>query len=346
MNPTTPDSPEPTTPPAATDDDLLDRLNAANPVPQNDVAATSDRKADTLFDQITSRSGEFAPYQPPTAKTSERRWPILAAAAAVLVLLAGAVFVFAPTSSQPALATVKAAAQETAEVRSGRVVTDFQLEGHEDAVENELNGTLTAAFNADDFAVTIDLDSASSDLMSAEELAQVSLAETRLVDDNLFITPDGDQWTAVEAPEFVRSALVRFTDLRSILDQVQELVEVNEVGATDLDGLDVTHYRSEIDLADESLAQSGWLPGLDGAGAAAGPVDIEAEGVVTIDLFVDQDGRMRRVEVSGDAKPADDSVNASATFNITTNFVDLGSDIVISEPDPAKVQTFSLDLDE
>jgi hypothetical protein len=343
MNSSNPGIPDPTDPDTAASEDLVARLKAANPVSPAGLGDLSEQ-ADTLFDQIASRSGQFAPYQPPESRPSSRRWSVLVAAAAAVALLAGAVLVFAPTSSQPALAAVQAAAQETAVVRSGRVVTDFRLEGQEAAVENQLEGTLTAAFNGDDFAVTIDLDPTSTDVMTADELAQVSRAETRLIDNNLFITPDGDRWTVMEAPEFVRSALVRFTDLRSILTQVEELVEVDEVGPANVDGVNVTHYRSEVDLADESLAKSGWLPGLEGTEAA--PVDIEAEGLVNIDMYVDEDGRMRRVEVSGDAKPADDSVDASATFTVTTNFVDLGADIAIDEPDPAKVQAFSFELDD
>ncbi len=346
------------------DDQLMNRLKAANPV-TFDAQLVPQAAADTLLDQITSRSGGFAPYADTDATRATRsvevstpsirsiaasraaragrgRWGLLAAVAALAILLIGAVTVFAPAGTQPALAVVQSAAQETAEARSGRVITDFDVVGHEDAEQEALSGSMTAAFADDDFAVSVDLDP-SSTVMSAAEAAEIGRAETRLVDGQLYITPDGEQWMTIEAPEILQSTLARLTDLRTILAQVEELVEVETVGPSDIDGLDVTHYRSEVDLADRTLAESGWLPGAQGTQGT--PVDIDARGLVTIDLYVDDQGLMRRIEVSGQAEPVDATIEASADFSVTTNFVDLDSDITIEAPDPSAVETLDFDAE-
>ncbi len=336
------------------DEELLQRLKAANPVPptiDDDVSWTA---ADTLFDQITSRSGGFAPYadsaegsaeavRPPRGQERGRgRLGLLAAVAAVAALVVAAAVIVAPSGVQPALAVVQAAAQETAEADSGRVITAFSVVGEEDAERETLTGTVTALFSGDDFAVTIGVDP-SSDAMSAEEAAEISRAETRVVDGQLYATPDGAQWMSIEAPEILQSTLTRLTDLRSILAQVEELVDVETLGPTEIDGRSVTHYRSEVDLADESLAESGWLPGTQGVQGS--PVDIDAEGLVTVDMFVDEDGLMRRIEVSGEAEPVDESINASADFAVTTDFVDLGADLAIEAPDPSVVEPLDFDVE-
>lgn len=324
------------------EDRLLNRLKAANPVAPGQ-RLVSQTAAETLLDQITSRSGGFVPYsEAESGRASRGRWGLLAAVAALAVLLIGAVTVFAPAGTQPALAVVQSAAQDTADARSGRVITDFDVVGHEDAEQQALSGSMTAAFADDDFAVTVDLDP-SSTVMSAAEAAEIGRAETRLVDGQLYVTTDGEQWMSFEAPAVLQSTLARLTDLRTILAQVEQLVEVETIGATEIDGLAVTHYRSEVDLADRTLAESGWLPGAQGAQGT--PVDIDAQGLVTVDLYVDEEGLMRRIEVSGEAEPVDTTIDASADFMVTTNFVDLDSDITIEAPDPSVVETLDFDAE-
>ena len=340
----------------AHDDELINRLKAANPVPPGRVDP-SPAHGDTLFDQITSRPAGFAPYagtgresvaagpldrpaDPTRSDDKSGRWGLLAAVAAVAVLLIGAVVIFAPAGAQPALAVVQSAAQETADARDGRVVTEFNVVGREDAEQGTLSGAMTAEFADEDFAVGLQLDP-SSDVMSAAEAAEIGRAETRLVDGQLYATTDGEQWMSIEAPAILQSTLARITDLRTILAQVEELVAVETVGPAEIDGLAVTHYRSEVDLADESLAESGWLPGTQGMQGS--PVDIDAQGLVTIDLYVDGEGLMRRIEVSGEAEPVDASIDASADFTVTTNFVDLNSGITIDAPDPSMVEALDFE---
>ncbi len=345
------------TPANQPDDELMTRLRNANPVPPSSVDELSSPSAETLFEQITSRPAGFAPYSPSSpvgqplrpgseapdprsAADQPRRWGLLAAVAAVAVLLIGALVIAAPGGTQPALAVVQSAAAETADANSGRVVTEFSVVGHEDAEHGTLAGTMTATFDDENFAVNLDVDP-DSDVMSAEEAAEIGQAETRLVDGQLYATVDGQEWMSIEAPEILQSTLTRLTDLRSILAEVEELVEVEEIGPAEIDGQAVTRYQSEVDLADESLAESGWLPGTQGMQST--PVDIDAQGLVTIDLYVDANGLMRRIEVSGQAEPVDTTIDASADFTITTNFVDLNSDVVVEAPDPSMVETFDFD---
>ena len=83
-----------------------------------------------------------------------------------------------------------------------------------------------------------------------------------------------------------------------------------------------------MDLGDESLEQSGWLNGLETA-------DIDADGVVTIDLYVGPDGLMNRLVVSGDLDEIEGE--GDATFSVTTSFYDIGADITVEVPEGAQI---------
>lgn len=334
------------TPPTIPENDgLMVRLAAANPVPAAEVESADSTRADAILARVTSRPGEFAPYGT-TGGTSERRspatissspprqrlrWPALAAVAAV-ALLFGLVAVV-PGTTEPALATVQAAADVTADASTGRVISTFQLDSVDGNESGILAGTATTEFNGENVAATIDVDDGQTTAMSAQEIAQLELVSTRLVDGIWYFSLDGKEWFKAEAPAMVSRQIGQMTDLRSLLDQVGTLVEVEEVGTIAIDGLSATHYRSEVDLAEQRQQESAWMP----AGQA---MDIEPVGLVTIDLYVTDDGLMRRIEVAGDISDGEssdldsDSLNA-ATFSVVTDFVDLGSDISIEAPDDA-----------
>lgn len=325
-------------------DPLLQRLRAGDPLAGSTLDDPKSERAQAILARITSRPGEFAPYRQPDSdplvdldaadrRRRPPRWSLVAAVAAAAALLIGAVATLVPSNAEPALAVVQAAADDTANAATGRVVTTFDVEGHRQDKSGTLAGTVTTEFAGNDLAVSIDIDESRSTEISAEQAAELERARTRLVDGVLYVTPDGTQWYGIEAPVMVTDGIAQFTDTRTMLDQIETLVEVEEVGAATVDGTDTTHYRSEIDLDDQSLAESGWLPG-------EGPVDVEAEGVMEIDLYVDDDGLMRRITLTGDVSPTDPTTDGAATFAVTTDFIDLGSDITIEAPEGAEMQDF------
>ncbi len=325
-------------------DPLLQRLGAHDPVAGGELDGPESDRAQAILARVSSRPGEFSPYHQPDSRPMvdpagadrrqpARRWPLVAAVAAAVALLIGAVATLAPSNAEPAVAAVQAAADDTAGAETGRVVTTFELDGRSEDESGTLAGAVTTEFAGDDLAVSIDIDETRSTEIPAREVAELEQARTRLVDGVLYVAPDGTQWFGIQAPAMVSDGIARLTDTRTMLDQIKTLVEVEEVGSAGVDGTDTTHYRSEIDLDDQSLAESGWLPG-------EGAIDVEAEGVIEIDLYVDNDGLMRRIALSGDVSPTDPTIDGAATFTVTTDFVDLGSDITIEAPEGAEMQEF------
>ena len=138
----------------------------------------------------------------------------------------------------------------------------------------------------------------------------------------------GGQWIGVDTGGLLGDVVVRYVDPRVVLDTVQDLTEATEDGSADLDGVDTTRYRSVIDLGDETLAQSGWL--------AYEGVDIDADGEITVEFYVDDDGLLRRLDIEGDLE-APDGETGEGSFEVSTTFSDLGADLTVDAPEGAEL---------
>lgn len=253
---------------------------------------------------------------------SVRSRSMLVGVAAAVVLLVAGFLVFSPDNTSTALAAVQSAAQQTARAESGRISASFDVEGTDGDQSATLSGGLDVEFSGPDLALTVDIDEASGESL----IGPLGASEARLVDRVLYVN-DGSQWYAVETGGFLGDTLAEIVDPRSILATVESLVETEEVATgVDVGGIETTHYRSVVDLGDDSLGQSGWLA-LDNLDLA----DIHAKGAVTIDLFIDGDGQLRQLDVSGDLREPGNGSGA-ATFSASTSFFDLGSDIGIEAP--------------
>jgi len=338
-----------------TDDPFLRRLAAADPVDPATLPSAGDPAARHLLDDILAAhpiptpAGEplaGAPTagaaaggatvevleldrSPGTRRGLGRGRTLLVASAAAVLLLVGAVAVLAPDSTPSALAEVQGAAVATADADSGRIESTFTLdyEGLADAAgpgEGTLTGDFEAAYNGSDLGFSLRLGELPPEIGAEMVEGMPSVEDVRLVDDVIYVQ-QGGQWMAIDTDGLLGEMVARFIDPRTVLDTVQSLTETTEIGPAEIDGLDTTHYRSMVDLGDEPLAQSGWLA-FDGVG-------VEADGEVTIDLFVDGDGVLRRFDLTGDVR--DPAGGGSGTFEVTTAFTDIGGDIRIEAPQGA-----------
>ncbi len=363
-----PDSPST---PRPLHDEVLDRLRAARPVDPNPLPRPDGPEANALLESIMSPTSSADPhdhqaaasdtpgpverldpvlfaddvdhdYARPTVVTNRRSrrgyGMILATAAAVAVLVAGGLALL-PANTEPALAAVQSAAQATAEAQSGRVVLTVDLDAADGEETGAIDASVDGRFDGPDVAFTVGSFDVSSDGFGGDTdtedlLGELPLSETRFVDGVLYADVDGEGWIGVEAPEFVGATVTELADPRQVLTAVEDLVEATEIGPatlTEPDGatVETTQYRSVVDLGDETLSQSGWLAGLELS-------DIEAEGEVTIDLYIDGEGWLRQLSVTGDVNEPDGGVG-EADFEIVTSFYDIGGDITIEAPEGVEV---------
>lgn len=330
-----------------TDEQFLRRLAEADPVDPTTLPTADDPTAAQLLDTIlatadadtghTIHAGNAAPAAEPAmagpAGTGRTGWvgrsrlALVAVAAAVLVLV-GAVAVLAPDSTPAAVAEVHAAAATTASADTGHIETTFSLHvddegaGLVDGGAGDLTGRAAVDYDHSDLALSIQLDTVPTEVEQRGLTELVGLEDIRLVDGVVYFR-QGEQWLAVETGGLLGDLVVQVVDPRTVLDTVQGLSEVTEVGPAEVDGVATTHFRSVVDLGDESLAEAGWM--------AVEGMDVAADGEVTIDLFVDADGALRRFELTGDVRP-DDGSPGRGTFDVVTTFSGLGAERTIEAP--------------
>lgn len=348
-------------------DDLLNRLAAADPVDPTELPAATDPTAQELLrttlakdqnelalagstssstPQPTPQSESDNPMTPPAITTDEPRpsGPVvdldkarrprrgrgmLVGAAAAVLLLVGGLLVFSPDTTPSAVAAVQSAAQAAADADTGRITTTFTASGQDGEEFGALSGSFEAAYAGEDIAVSLSID----EVDASFPVEGLPATEARLVDDVIYVNPEGE-WFAVDTDGLLGQVVSDFIDPRTVLETVQaELTETEEIGTATIDGVETTHYRSIVDLADESLSASGWV-GFDG-------VPIETDGEITVDLYVDGDGLLRQLDVSGDLSETSATTGesvGSGTFAVSTLFHDLGGDITVEAP--ADVEVF------
>ncbi|MGI9599116.1 MAG: hypothetical protein ACR2QK_23330 [Acidimicrobiales bacterium] len=341
-------------------EDLMQQLAAANPVDHRTVPSTNDPDAQrllentmnevpnpdaadrqepvTMIDQhgnaYISSHGPTGPASAnpidgtdvrdgvrpsPVAKRSLIRGrAMLVGAAAAVLLLVGGLLVFSPDSTPSAVATVHSAAAAAADSDTGRISTSFSLRADGDSQVEHVEGRFDAAYSGTDVQFSLQVDEQSGEF----GVDDLPITDARLVDDVLYFD-DGGQWVSVDTDGFLGRVVADFIDPRVVLETVQELTETTEIGSATIDGVETTHFQSTVDLGDESLAQSGWL-GFDG-------LAIDAEGEVTVDLFIDGGGVLNQLDLSGDVQDGAGS-GESGTFEVSMNFFDIGTDITVEAP--------------
>ena len=315
-----------TSSPDPTPIDLSD-LRAADPVRMADLPRSSDPGAVALLHRVSATS---SPSPTQARRGLRNRFvPLGAVAAAFLVVMVGFT-VFSPSNTETALATVKTAAQEVAAANSGRATTTFEIDGVSNGVSDRAAGMTVLTYNGDNFAVTLDLDDLPQELKNqgsgmGDLLSEV---ETRFIDGVIYGRGGPvDDWIAVELPSVFVDQIRETADPRSVLETVQTLVETEEVGTTTIDGVDVTHYQSIVDLDEKSLAESGWLAGVDSQ------IDVDTEGTLTVDLFVSDASQLIRLDVFGTLATTEATDSMAATFSVSTLFTDLNAVDPITAPE-------------
>ncbi len=313
---------------ASADSASTDTTTAAAAVATNATLAAQPAATFSAPPAATAR-GARARLTSENAAPKRRRWPMLVGVAAASAALIGGGLVFLPDNTQPAIALVHEAASRTSDANTGRIVATFSAEGSDQELDGSVVGEVTSVFDGEDFSLAIEIDDTSgvaSELVGAE----LPVAETRLVDGVIYLNPGDDKWFGVEAPEFLGTEVTDLIDPRTVLTTVQELVDTEEIGTVTIDGVDTTHYRSVTDIGDGSLTETGWVAGL------ASREGIDSDGLVTIDLFVDGEGRMRQLDITGDLSAAGEG---EATFTIETKFLDLGADLDVVAPEGVEVSS-------
>ncbi|MFF8633969.1 hypothetical protein ACF052_07180 [Streptomyces pilosus] len=220
---------------------------------------------------------------------------------------------------------VRAAYDRTAEAESARMTVRTQLAADGRTVTSEGEGVLDLAEGDSVMTIT----------------AEGESLEQRVVDQMLYQkapgqkAPGGKPWIKIDLEKVAAQQGVgnqQFGDpaqtaafARAITDK-----DVTEVGTEKIDGVDTTHYRVSVDVAE--------LPGGDRMREQLGPT-------LPMQVWLDDEGRLRRQQIdmtvkntaSASAKPGDGSAPQQLKMSTVMQFTDFGTDVDAEAPPAGQV---------
>lgn len=128
--------------------------------------------------------------------------------------------------------------------------------------------------------------------------------------------------------------------------------EIEEVGSEEVDGFETTHYRARTDFAALMEEQSEALEGMLGSqGLSGDALGAMSEVEIPMDVWIDNEGRVRRIRIEMDMSEAMSSMfpgqgDAGTRYEIEVeqDFSDFGLDVDVEAP-PADETTDFADLD-
>ncbi len=215
---------------------------------------------------------------------------------------------------------VRAAYDRTAEAESARMTVRTRLAAEDRTITSEGKGVLDLA--GGDSVMTI--------------TAEGQSLEQRVVDEVLYQkAPEGKPWIKIDLEKVAAQQGVgnqQFGDpartaafAKAITDK-----DVTEVGTEKIDGVNTTHYRVSVDVAE--------LPGGDRMREQLGPT-------LPMQVWLDDDGRLRRQQIdmtvkntaSASVKPGDGSAPQQLKMSTVMQFSDFGTEVDTEAPPAGQV---------
>jgi hypothetical protein len=118
------------------------------------------------------------------------------------------------------------------------------------------------------------------------------------------------------------------------LDMLAGMTDVTEVGSEKIDGVETTHYRGKVDVAKaiKAATNPAARKNLESAAKAMATATMPA------DVWIDKQGRLRKMTFTMTAKPAAGSgVKGNATMVGAATFSDFGTPVKVTAPPAADV---------
>lgn len=145
----------------------------------------------------------------------------------------------------------------------------------------------------------------------------------------VFLRKDGP-WIAIdlvgEAAEQALSA--SGADPRAMLEQLGDVASVEEVGADEIRGVSVTHFRGALDIPSAMRAQGATQDDIDKLEQQLAQIGEDV--TATVDVFIDENGLAHRTVMN---MAAGDVFEMTMTMDL----LDFGAPVDITVPDPADV---------
>lgn len=303
-------------------DTLLDELRQANPVRVDALPSPQDRQpARTLEEIVMSAAPTPAPDPLQEAVTyidsaRRRRWRVLSLAAAVIVVAAVGVGVFAIDfgTAPNATAAVHSAAAASAEdsMRWETRVT-IGMAQPDEPLEFSIAGTVSGD-NAEIIWQSL------SDL-SAVGLPEVGPLTVVIVDGEIYLSPAEGVWEGPQPAS--ESPFLSAITADAMIGDLRQLTDFSKVGDEDIDGERWTRYQTEAAPNDAIRSILVLTLGVAQISVDVGPPETAESALLNV--WVDSDNLIRRVSFGSETVSA-------GSFTAVTDFDGFGEPAEITRP--------------
>jgi hypothetical protein len=219
---------------------------------------------------------------------------------------------------------IAAAATETAEAESYRSSIVLEYEGSEGPVRIAGEGEFQAEPPRGRLTMNV-----------AQAGSRTDVAGTEIVYDGhvLYMTAPGaaggaeKRWVAMDLGEEGRLGQLNGfdrTDPAQSLAYLHAANDVEEVGTEEVRGAETTHYRLTVDLREAAERAPEYRAVIEQSLKAGSEAEVPA------DVWVDGDGRVRRVRMVYAGVPTAEGTSAEVT--VTTELYDFGADVSVEPP--------------
>lgn len=248
-------------------------------------------------------------------------------------------------SADSAEAAIISAARQTSERATGRFEARVEASGMAAATggADTVTLTTTGAYDADRglFSASIDTSQLLGSLPSGAALDDVGpTIDAVIAGDDVYLDVSplasvlGAEWIKVTLPDVAgEQGLPSVVDPGGVLDALEGAgADMDEVGRESVRGVETTHYAGSISLQEAYDA----IPADERASleqALGGVLDTMSLPDLPTDVWVDDDGLVRRVELSvdsGDFGVA--GLESAGALTVSVEFFDIGEDVTIDVP--------------
>jgi hypothetical protein len=246
-------------------------------------------------------------------------------------------------SGDTAEAAIVSAARQTSERATGRFEVTVAADGMLGAGGEPLTLTTTGAYDADQGLYTASLDTSQvlGALPGGEAVGEIGptidavvAGEIVYLDVSPLASVLGAEWLKVTVPELAgEDGLSSLVDPGAVLDALEGAgADMSEVGREDVRGVETTHYSGTLSLQEAYDA----IPADDRSeleGMLGGVVDLTGLPDLPTDVWVDDDGLVRRIELSVDAASFGvPGLDDAGSITLTVELFDIGEDVAIEVP--------------
>ncbi|KIF66197.1 hypothetical protein HY68_37215 [Streptomyces sp. AcH 505] len=230
-----------------------------------------------------------------------------------------------PAASEQGTQAVRAAYQKTADAKTAKMTIDTQVQGADQQATAHGSGVIDLSNGSSDLTLTAENQKLQQRTLNGVIYQQPPTQQRSQL-------PQGKSWIKIDLEKLARQSggSSQYSDPAQSFSYVKGIndKDVTKAGNETIDGAKTTHYKVSVDVAQLAKGQSA---------ADVQKLKQQLGDSLPLDIWLDDEGRMRQEKVSVTATPSGSqssspATNASTKVVTTVKFSDFGTDVKVTAP--------------